>query len=736
MRTIRWLHFTDFHQGMQAQSRLWPGVRDILFEDIKRLHERCGPWDLVVFTGDLTQRGSADEFARFNDTLAPLWHLFESLGSSPVLLTVPGNHDLVRPDKNLPETLLLNQWDKFDMVRQDFWKSPESRYRKLIADAFKNYTQWWDEHPFPRLPHFHAGVLPGDFAATLEKDGFYLGIVGLNSAFLQLGAGDYEGRLALDVRQFHGACQGDGPAWMRRHECGLLMTHHPPSWLSPQNRDHVNAEIHTPGRFAAHMFGHMHDHALTTMAMGAAEVRRSLQGTSLFGLEAWGEHNTVERRHGYAAGAIELTDDGQAFLRIWPRVARKHAAGHWRIIQDLESYELEDDQATPRESVALLRAPQPRPRPVSTSTAGDTHHGATRLAHSHITDDSGMFFVGPTDTSDNSPSNESRVQPPGAGFHTKWHIHRKDEEQIALNYLTNATAPVVLWGPEKFGKTWTLNYLLNCVHQQDAGAESIVSINFDAFTHEVRNDYNLFIEELAYLIVEAVGGPEDAVQKLWKGRGSANHKITRLLREHVLPSVNTRLVMALDRVDNIWGSPFKDDCFGMLRAWAQNPNLAKLRLILSISTTPSRLIDRPNTSPFNLTPPIVLGDFTLDQVRELAVRYGLHWSDQDFAQVMELIGGHPYLVRHVMHRSIITGGTAATELIGESTSLFDDFLARYSRRLHNDPQLLDGIRNLRSESAAALSPDVSHQLESAGLAVEEEAGLFRLRYRLYERLRL
>ena len=174
----------------------------------------------------------------------------------------------------------------------------------------------------------------------------------------------------------------------------------------------------------------------------------------------------------------------------------------------------------------------------------------------------------------------------------------------------------------------------------------------------------------------------------------------------------------------------------MLRAWAQDKRLRKLRLVLGISTTPTMLIDRPTQSPFNLTPPIVLGDFNREQVRELAGKYGLHWSDRDFSELDDLIGGHPYLVRHVMHKAALAGGIPARSLIGESTSLFDDFLQRYSRRLHQQPELLQGLRSLRSESLAELDPQISHRLESAGLAVEEKAGLFRLRYRLYERLRL
>ena len=33
---------------------------DIFFEDLKHLHDKCGPWDLVLFSGDLTQRGSEE----------------------------------------------------------------------------------------------------------------------------------------------------------------------------------------------------------------------------------------------------------------------------------------------------------------------------------------------------------------------------------------------------------------------------------------------------------------------------------------------------------------------------------------------------------------------------------------------------------------------------------------------------------------------------------------------------
>lgn len=747
MRTFSWLHLTDLHQGMDAQAWLWPGVKDIFLEDLARLSERCGPWDLVLFTGDITQHGAADEFDRFTATLEPIWRHIESLGPSPALLVVPGNHDLARPDPLAPEALILQRWAEFPGVQDDFWADPESPYRRLVDRIFANYSAWLARSPFPRPSKTHGGILPGDFSSTITKDGVSLGVVGLNSTWLQIGGGDYEGKLVIDVRQFHGACGGDGPAWVKEHEVNLLLTHHPVSWLSGQARDHFHGEIFTPGRFAAHVCGHLHEHAQTVVAIGGAKGRRQIQGRSLFGLERFGPASgQVERSHGYSAGVITIDDQGAATLRVWPRVARRAAAGHWRLIQDLDAFELRDDQGTEPEALPLQRRPTP-PRPRSPRSGGhaaaqpETRSQPARSqdAATEPAPPSREAFTAPTSASPLDPSSSmitSRIQPPGAPYHLDWHIHREEEEQTALNYLEQPGAPVVLWGPEKFGKTWTTQYLIDCVHHQDGGDSTVLAVNLDTFDYESRRDYAAFILELAYQLVAAVGGPEEWVSSLWDSRGSVNHRLSRVLRERILPLSGSRVILAIDRVDAVWGLPFKDDCFGMLRAWAQDKRLGKLRLILAISTTPTMLIDRPTQSPFNLTPPIVLGDLSREQVRELADKYGLHWRDADFDELHEIIGGHPYLVRHVMHRAALAGGVPASSLIDESTSLFDDFLQRYSRRLHNQPELLDGLRNLRSESLAELDPDVSHRLESAGLAVQEKTGLYRLRYRLYERLRL
>jgi hypothetical protein len=351
-----WLHLTDLHFGMSGQKWLWPNIREEFFRDLEKLHRKAGPWDLVLFTGDFVQKGGADEFQKLNDLFVELWGHLRGLGSTPFLLGVPGNHDLVRPDPAKAAVVALRTSWADDQVQDEFWKKPGSDYRKVVQKAFKNYDSWWDAHTRPRLDSHRTGLLPGDFSATLEKDGVRLGVVGLNTTFLQLQGCDYEGKLALSPQQFHQACGGDGAAWVRGHQVCLLLTHQPPHWLTPESRRDLYGEVARPGRFAAHLFGHMHEPSVRTLAQGGADARREWQGCSLFGLEEWGE-GKKQRLHGYAAGRIEVAGD-QGTIRQWPRRAVRHQAEHLHIVPD-PSCSLEEDGGTRPEPVLVVLSPKP-----------------------------------------------------------------------------------------------------------------------------------------------------------------------------------------------------------------------------------------------------------------------------------------------------------------------------------------------------------------------------------------
>jgi len=361
------LHLTDLHFGQEGQRPLWSNVRDALFDDLPELHKLCGPWNAVLFTGDLVQKGSPEEFAQLErELLARLWEELHRLGSGEaVLLAVPGNHDLVRPSSLKPPPALrqLLRPDGLAEVEGEFWHEPESDYRRIVSTAFASYQSWWRQTQFRGHAPVQEGLLPGDFAVTLNVGSHAVGVVGLNTTFLQLTGGDYKGHLAWDVCQLQAVCNGDAGDWLGHHEVCLLLTHQGPDWLDVRSRE-AYPEINPGGRFAAHLFGHMHEAAFQSTSYGGGRPLRYWQGCSLCGLEKYGEPPQYDRRHGYSVGSITFGE--RPSLRFWPRKANKSADG-WRFVPDQEGFVLQPDGGT--EAQLVDRPVKPRfPKSVGSST--------------------------------------------------------------------------------------------------------------------------------------------------------------------------------------------------------------------------------------------------------------------------------------------------------------------------------------------------------------------------------
>ncbi|MDJ0599432.1 MAG: metallophosphoesterase [Crocosphaera sp.] len=367
MTSIRWLHLTDLHIGMREQDTLWPRMRDKFFDDLARLYERCGSWDLVLFTGDLTNRGKQEEFEQVDRILDELWEKFDKLdgGFNPKFLAVPGNHDLVRPDQSekfkdtdYQEAVndLISLWEQ----RKDrFWQDAESRYRQVVIDAFINYTNWWNNQKYrPKDEEFNVGLLPGEFSWTFTKGDAKIGFLGLNTSFRQVSSKVSQGDLSLGLEQFQGACDPDGSRWCRKHHTCLLLTHHPQKWLDGNSQRVLRGEI-IPDYFSLHLCGHLHEVDYQENAEAGNDSERSWLGRSLFGIEYYGEKGTNEeyqRSHGYTAGRIDLmcqTNEGRLFF--WPREARQQGGwGRRNIVPDY-SINLEDEQNTELEEIKLIR---------------------------------------------------------------------------------------------------------------------------------------------------------------------------------------------------------------------------------------------------------------------------------------------------------------------------------------------------------------------------------------------
>jgi hypothetical protein len=348
------LHLTDLHRGHSSASYLWDNVKELLFTDIRKLAEKTGPPNLVVFSGDLTQSASRKEFDLLEETLLQLWDFFDKqLKVRPELVCVPGNHDLSWRNYKDPHVKLLMMFHEHADIETEFWSDPKSEYRKVISQAFEEYVEWQARSGIPRPSLTLRGQLPGDVAYVVQHHEHRLGILGLNSAFLQLVDGrqlskrhldePYKGFLSLGAAQMYAEDTKKFILdWFRELKVGanMLLTHHPPEWL--HEKTVLRSEIAPPGRFLAHLYGHMHENSQRMVSIGGAQPRYEIQGCSLFGLEQLA--SGASRSHGYGILNVGIGRKA-ARLRLFPRTSTVRAGGQRALVRD-ESLELQEDGGT------------------------------------------------------------------------------------------------------------------------------------------------------------------------------------------------------------------------------------------------------------------------------------------------------------------------------------------------------------------------------------------------------
>jgi tetratricopeptide (TPR) repeat protein len=306
-----------------------------------------GPIDAVIFSGDLVYSGKKEQFERLENVLIDIWEKLETSGSKPLLLPVPGNHDMTRPHSASPVVKALHAWGSDEEIRNAFWSASDNEYRTTLNKSFCNYTDWLNNTNIP-TPKFDFGILPGDFSVKMDVNGTRVGFVGLNSSYLQLSSGDYHGRLHLDINQLNAVCGGDPDKWKSDVDLSFLITHHGPDWLDSTSQMDYESEIYSPWMFYCHFFGHMHESRNFNESYSSVRERRYRQGVSMLGLKFWGEQKV--RQQGYSFGQISICDN-VGVEKLWPRSLIKTNANYYKIVAD-NNYDLDKNNSLERRFVS------------------------------------------------------------------------------------------------------------------------------------------------------------------------------------------------------------------------------------------------------------------------------------------------------------------------------------------------------------------------------------------------
>jgi small GTP-binding protein len=344
---IGWLHLSDLKIGASGSGWLQAEVREEFERDLRKLHDLSGPWHLVLITGDLTQTGSEKEFGLLHSALETFWGYLEGLGSTPVLLTVPGNHDFVRGSQSSAVRELAQKWRDDPEAPVRSWVDAPEPLQQLWRRGFGNYTKWayrWREaHPLPPWLSIREGSLPGDFTARLITGQAHVTIVALNSAIFDLDGALPHSKLALDVGQLKRAFAPEaGPG--QRNDLTLLLTHHPIHWLQQKIQANVLSFLEGGRAPAVQLCG--------GARTGSNPIHYfvppllTLQAPSLFA-----DLGAGNRPCGYGAASIALDRAGE-LLEVWPRAATQTPLIGKTTLGPDASLKLEADG-----SIALLLSP-------------------------------------------------------------------------------------------------------------------------------------------------------------------------------------------------------------------------------------------------------------------------------------------------------------------------------------------------------------------------------------------
>jgi len=324
------------------------------------------------------------------------------------------------------------------------------------------------------------------------------------------------------------------------------------------------------------------------------------------------------------------------------------------------------------------------------------------------------------ETPDNPPLPTAMPELPEAQLDvaSAFYVERPPIESRCYETITQPGSLIRIKAPKQMGKTTLMARIL---HQAGELGYRTVPLSFQLADSKIFRDLDQFLRWFCAIVGRRLRLPNQ-LNDYWDEIFGSKDNCTAYFEEYLLEDIATPLVLALDEVDSIFQYPeIAADFFALLRAWHEQAKSRdiwkKLRLVVVHSTEVYVPMDI-NQSPFNVGLPIELHPFTEEQVYSLARLHGLRGEIEDFAPLMAMVGGHPYLVRlalyHLARQDIALEEflqTAPTE-----AGFYSDHLRRHLWNLQQNPELAAAMWQVASTNKPVrLESEIAFKLHSMGL---------------------
>ncbi len=261
-----------------------------------------------------------------------------------------------------------------------------------------------------------------------------------------------------------------------------------------------------------------------------------------------------------------------------------------------------------------------------------------------------------------------------------FYIERPPIESRACEAILQPGALILIKAPQLMGKTSLMARILKRGRKQ--GYQTVV-LNLKLADEKVFTNLDRFLQWFCACVSRSLKLPNQ-IAEYWDEMFGSNYNTTDYFENYLLAQIDSPLVLALDDVDRVFTHPeIASDFFGLLRAWYEKAKYGdrssniwqKLRLVVVHSTEVSIPLNI-NQSAFNVGLSVELPNFTSAQVQNLAFRHGLNWSIQDVEKLINVVGGHPHLIRLALYH-IFWVQDISLEQIGQIAQVLNLFTKLY-----------------------------------------------------------
>jgi AAA-like domain len=316
-----------------------------------------------------------------------------------------------------------------------------------------------------------------------------------------------------------------------------------------------------------------------------------------------------------------------------------------------------------------------------------------------------------------------------------FYIKRIPHEDRCYEEIVHPGAFIRIKAPRQMGKTSLMNRIIAYAKQNNYRTGLI---HFQQAESLILTDLNKCLRWFCANLTRQLK-LESKLNDYWDEELGSKMSCNLYMQECILEEIDSPIVLALEEVNEIIEHPqVAKDFLSLIRYWHEKTktDLAwqNLRLVMVHSTEIYIPLDI-NQSPLNVGLRVELEPFSSEQVIDLVQRHQLDLDSNQITQFMNLVAGHPYLVRLALY-SIAKGEITFEQLMETSftdSGIYHEHLHRNLRFIQESEDLIASfLKVLESNEAVTLEQVQGFKLQSMGL-VKLDGNKVRVSCDLYQK---